>query len=461
MKKRFILAGLAVAALMVFASCAHENGESAPHGTIAYGFLEYIEANFPNRIAYTQRERDVADWIVRELIAMGHSSDNIIIQEFGFTDAAASLRYLTLNFSEGDLDMWENVWNISSVDAFDGIELLETSQNVILTVPGQSERKIIIGAHYDSVFTTGISDNGSGIVMLLESASRILDLDNYYTIVYVFFGSEEVDIIGSQYFVDSLTPVQRENVVLAVNIDIIFNGHDITFGAGFRDENGEEAQSEITLLLDSIAERINAEHGLELVRQPGGSTLGSDNLSFLGAGFDTLVLYSLEGWDPFEEMFGPIFWTQELLDLVEALLNGENVELDEDINDALLQLATTEHEEWGFMIEDHQLGLGMEENREIPGFVEKHEAEIVAFERILTLIEHPNFQGLMATVEIPEFVDEEPQDEQAHDGPPSIGAYLHTNSDNMAFINETWPGLIERALRNYSIFLEEIKLIGR
>ena len=200
-----------------------------PIGEIAVNYIRYINDNLPGRSAFTYRELETAVWIVEELLSMGHSWDSITVQEFTYWD----VRGLNLDFWGGGLDWWLVTHPmVLGVDREHLLREDRVSQNVILTIPGQSNRKIIVGAHYDSPPYPSASDNASGTALLLESAQRILELDNYYTIVYIWFGAEEVGLIGAQYYYERLTAAQRDNIVMMVNADVIIEGPYIIYGAG-------------------------------------------------------------------------------------------------------------------------------------------------------------------------------------------------------------------------------------
>ena len=55
-----------------------------------------------------------------------------------------------------------------------------TGTNYFVTKPGKSDKTIIIGAHYDSMPTAGVDDNGSGVSVLLELAYRVYDMEEVY-----------------------------------------------------------------------------------------------------------------------------------------------------------------------------------------------------------------------------------------------------------------------------------------
>ena len=69
---------------------------------------------------------------------------------------------------------------------FEGGKQSNSSQNIKVVKKGESEKTIVVGAHYDSAGTHGVDDNGSGIAVALENALRMADTQTHYTIIYFF-----------------------------------------------------------------------------------------------------------------------------------------------------------------------------------------------------------------------------------------------------------------------------------
>lgn len=83
---------------------------------------------------------------------------------------------------------------------------------------------IIIGAHYDSVGTKGVDDNGSGVSVLLESCFRQFDQPQEYTLKYIFFGAEEEGMEGSKHYVKCMSDTEKNQIKLMINIDSVLAG---------------------------------------------------------------------------------------------------------------------------------------------------------------------------------------------------------------------------------------------
>jgi Zn-dependent M28 family amino/carboxypeptidase len=105
------------------------------------------------------------------------------------------------------------------------IELDVPTSNLIAETPtGRDDRVVMAGAHLDSVPDgPGIEDNGTGSATLLETALQIADLgiEPRNTIRFAWWGAEEAGLVGSQYYVDSLTKADAKNIQLYLNFDMI------------------------------------------------------------------------------------------------------------------------------------------------------------------------------------------------------------------------------------------------
>src|SRR4029453_3366675 len=104
------------------------------------------------------------------------------------------------------------------------------TQNLIAETPtGRDDRVIMAGAHLDSVPAgPGINDNGSGSASLLEIALQIahLGIEPRHPTPFPWWGAEEAGLIGSQFYVDSLTKSEAKDIELYLNFDMIGSPND-------------------------------------------------------------------------------------------------------------------------------------------------------------------------------------------------------------------------------------------
>jgi len=153
------------------------------------------------------------------------------------------------------------------------------SQNVVARPP-DGECRVIAGGHYDSVPAgPGANDNASGTATALEIA-RVLAADGEFDdACFVLFGAEEVGLVGSAAFVDSLTAAEEEKLEGVLNFDMVGTGAQ-WFLAG---PSG----------LSDLAEKEADERGLKsTVSTSSPEQLGSDHASFLNASIPAIFIHS-------------------------------------------------------------------------------------------------------------------------------------------------------------------------
>lgn len=181
----------------------HETSAEMQFGAAAYQYVEYIQNHLPSRIAGTQREKDAGDYILSELEKDGYAPDQLEVQSFEFQEDGQTLQ----------------------------------SRNIIADKKGQSEKLIIVGAHYDSIGNHGVEDNGSGLSVVLEMAARLVNQQVPYSIRFIFFGAEEGRPLakGAAYYVSTLSEAEKQNILQMVNLDSIMSGDkEYIFGGRYR-----------------------------------------------------------------------------------------------------------------------------------------------------------------------------------------------------------------------------------
>jgi len=349
-------------------------------GSMAYLYLEYMEDNLSDRRAFTAQEKKTADWIVEELHKIGYKDNDIQVQSF--------------ETPENYLD------EVKETIATEGLSKNKHSQNIIVTKKGQSERTIIVGAHYDSVLTGGISDNASGVVLVLESAQRMFNQDSFYTIQFQFYGAEEFGYFGSKYYVENMTQKEKDDLVVMVNADVLFDSEVMSFGAGYNNtETNRTGQNEISQAIINQAKTLDN----NLVFDPEGIYVTTDQVPFAEAGFTVAVLYSINGL-----VFSPADYEQIME--FNASFDDNNPDIEGQAKKAL-----------------ENLGPDTFSNPNVKRFVRGY---------------------------LQQLVDEGFNEDMA--SPGFLGDVLHTQNDTLAYLNNTYPGRVQTALATYSKFLNGI-----
>jgi Zn-dependent M28 family amino/carboxypeptidase len=98
------------------------------------------------------------------------------------------------------------------------------ARNVIAqTKTGSPSDVVMAGAHLDSVPEgPGINDNGSGVAAVLETAVQLGNSPKVHNAVrFGFWGAEELGLIGSRNYVESLNLDALKDIALYLNFDML------------------------------------------------------------------------------------------------------------------------------------------------------------------------------------------------------------------------------------------------
>jgi aminopeptidase YwaD len=99
-----------------------------------------------------------------------------------------------------------------------------TSRNVVAEPAGGS-CEIVAGGHFDSVPAgPGANDNASGTAVVLEMARARAARGQADGVCYVLFGSEEIGLVGSGYYVKELAQAELDALKAMLNFDMLAVG---------------------------------------------------------------------------------------------------------------------------------------------------------------------------------------------------------------------------------------------
>ncbi|MFF0010730.1 M28 family metallopeptidase [Streptomyces sp. NPDC005374] len=100
-----------------------------------------------------------------------------------------------------------------------------TGYNLVADWPGGDTNQVIMsGSHLDSVTAgAGINDNGSGSAAVLETALAVSRAGYQPTkhLRFAWWGAEELGMVGSRYYVNSLSTANRSRISGYLNFDMI------------------------------------------------------------------------------------------------------------------------------------------------------------------------------------------------------------------------------------------------
>jgi len=112
-------------------------------------------------------------------------------------------------------------------------ETRTTANLLASTKTGRSDRTVVVGSHLDSVVEgPGIQDNGSGSASDLEVALQMAKLGGFEPrnkVRFAWWGAEESGLLGSQFYVDSLTRRERKDIAVNLTFDMVASPNYVRF----------------------------------------------------------------------------------------------------------------------------------------------------------------------------------------------------------------------------------------
>ena len=205
----------------------------------------------------------------------------------------------------------------------DVIKVRRTVRNVVGFSPGQTDRIIILGAHYDHLglgfngslapdlkgqIHNGADDNASGTAGLLQLAQEFSKSSPRHGLLFIAFAGEELGLLGSRYYTEHPTR-PLEDAIAMINMDMIGRSDgDILIG-------GVGSAAELRPLLDKIKKTAFLEFSYS--EDSRGS---SDHLSFASKRVPVLFFFSglhrdyhrpSDDWDHIQ-----VAATREIIDVV-------------------------------------------------------------------------------------------------------------------------------------------------
>lgn len=170
--------------------------------------------------------------------------------------------------------------------------------NVIAVKPGiaNPEKQFIICAHYDDMPSSGTApgcdDNASGTVAVLEAARLLSSFNFNYTIVFAAWDEEELGLLGSNHYADSVANV-GDNILGVLNLDMIaWDSNNDNVLSISTDDNSQPLANSFVNILQSYLPQMSHNFINES---------GSDHTSFQENGYQAIL--SIEDMGDFNEYY--------------------------------------------------------------------------------------------------------------------------------------------------------------
>ena len=167
--------------------------------------------------------------------------------------------------------------------------------NIITETPGgDHDNVVMLGAHLDGVPEgPGINDNGSGSATLLETAVQLADAGETTNAVrFAWWGAEEVGLVGSYTYVDSLSEEEAGDIATYLNFDMVASPNYVV---SVYDANESTYEAPVEVPAGSIATEKAFTDYFDSIGQPWIDTAfdgRSDYDGFISAGIPASGLFT-------------------------------------------------------------------------------------------------------------------------------------------------------------------------
>jgi hypothetical protein len=85
---------------------------------------------------------------------------------------------------------------------------------------GDKNHVLVVDAHLDAIYGAGILDNASGSAAILDIAQKMKNVNPRNKLRFIWFGGEELGLLGSEYYVNNLTKAQASHIGYDLDADV-------------------------------------------------------------------------------------------------------------------------------------------------------------------------------------------------------------------------------------------------
>jgi Peptidase family M28/PA domain len=85
---------------------------------------------------------------------------------------------------------------------------------------GDPNHVLVVDAHLDAIYGAGMLDNASGSATILDIAEKMKNVNPRNKLRFIWFGGEELGLLGSEYYVDNLSKSERSQIGYDLDADV-------------------------------------------------------------------------------------------------------------------------------------------------------------------------------------------------------------------------------------------------
>jgi Zn-dependent M28 family amino/carboxypeptidase len=169
---------------------------------------------------FTQKESTAAQ---RGAVAVV-VADNVVEEQMGGTlGETTDVKIPVVSVTKADGALLRTTVGPATVQLSAETKTVQARNVIAQTKTGSTSDVVMSGAHLDSVPEgPGINDNGSGVAAVLETALQLGSSPGIHNAVrFGFWGAEELGLIGSRKYVESLDVNALKDIALYLNFDML------------------------------------------------------------------------------------------------------------------------------------------------------------------------------------------------------------------------------------------------
>src|ERR1700744_1516977 len=151
-------------------------------------------------------------------------ADNVVEEQMGGTlGESTDVKIPVVGVTKPDGALLRAAVGPATVQLSADTKTIQARNVIAQTKTGSTSDVVMAGAHLDSVpECPGINDNGSGVAAVLETALQLGSSPGIHNAVrFGFWGAEELGLIGSHKYVQSLDIEELKSIALYLNFDML------------------------------------------------------------------------------------------------------------------------------------------------------------------------------------------------------------------------------------------------
>jgi hypothetical protein len=86
---------------------------------------------------------------------------------------------------------------------------------------GAPNHVVVVDAHLDAIYGAGMLDNATGSAAILDIAEKMKNVNPLNKLRFIWFGGEELGLLGSQFYVNSLTVNELNHIGYDLDADVL------------------------------------------------------------------------------------------------------------------------------------------------------------------------------------------------------------------------------------------------